>query len=110
MSEAPYHAAECNVSIDTCQSGARRRVARGLYRRTAAQREHDVGTQLPAKVWIAIPHKFPTPVAGLPVRVIRFSGASLRSGIEDAEFEGVPVRITSPARTILDCFRCCSAK
>ena len=37
--------------------------------------------------------------------MIRFSGASLRSGIEDAEFEGVPVRITSPARTIVDCFR-----
>ena len=66
---------------------------------------HDIGTQLPAKVWIAIPHKARSPVTGLPVRVVRFSGASLRYGIEDAEFEGVPVRITSPARTIVDCFR-----
>ena len=44
-------------------------------------------------------------LTGLPVRVVRFSGASLRYGIEDTEFEGVPVRITSPARTIVDCFR-----
>ena len=66
---------------------------------------HDIGTQLPPKVWIAIPHKARTPVTGLPIRVVRFSGASLRYGVEDAEFEGVPARITSPARTIVDCFR-----
>ena len=106
------------------------RVARGLYRRTdveitehytraavcarvphavvcllTALRVHDVGTQLPAKVWIAIPHKARTPVSGLPVRVVRFSGASLHYGIEDTEFEGVPGRITNPARTVVDCFR-----
>ena len=66
---------------------------------------HDIGTQLPAHVWIAIPHKARTPVTDLPIRVVRFSGASLQYGIERAEFEGVPARITSPARTIVDCFR-----
>ena len=110
--------------------GSVERVARGLYRCTdveltenytraavcarvpgavlcllTALRVHDIGTQLPAQVWIAIPHKARTPVTGLPVRVVRFSGASLRYGIEDTKFEGVPVRITSPARTIVDCFR-----
>ena len=70
-----------------------------------ALRIHDIGTQLPAKVWIAIPHKARTPVTGLPVRVVRFSGASLRYGVEEAEFEGVPARITTPARTVVDCFR-----
>ena len=110
--------------------GSVERVARGLYRCTdveltenytraavcarvpgavlcllTALRVHDIGTQLPAQVWIAIPHKARTPVTGLPVRVVRFSAASLHYGIEDAEFEGVPVRITSPARTIVDCFR-----
>ena len=110
--------------------GSVERVARGLYRRTEAEltehytqaavcarvpgavlclltalRVHDIGTQLPAKVWIAIPHKARTPVTGLPVRVVRFSGASLRYGIEDTKFEGVSVRITSRARTIVDCFR-----
>ena len=110
--------------------GSVERVARGLYRcsdveitehytRAAvcarvpgavlclltALRIHEIGTQLPGKVWIAIPHKARTPVVDLPIRVVRFSGASLRYGIEDTEFEGVPVRITSPARTIVDCFR-----
>ena len=107
------------------------RVARGLYRRTdveltenytraavcarvpcavlcllTALRVHDIGTQLPAKVWIAIPHKARTPrLPELPVRVVRFSGASLCYGVGDVAFEGVPARITSPARTVVDCFR-----
>lgn len=106
------------------------RVARGLYRMTdteytehytraavcaripsavlcllTALRVHDIGTQLPPEVWIAIPHKARAPVTVLPVRVVRFSGASLRYGVEDTEFEGVPARITSPARTVVDCFR-----
>ena len=108
-----------------------RGVARGLYRLTeAALTEHhtkaavcarvpnaivclltalsvhDLGTQLPRKVWIAIPHKARAPrVPELPVRVVRFSGASLLYGVEKTVFEGVPARITSPARTVVDCFR-----
>ena len=70
-----------------------------------ALRVHDIGTQAPAEVWIAIPHKARAPVTILPVRVVRFSGASQRYGVEDTQFEGVPARITSPARTVVDCFR-----
>ena len=67
---------------------------------------HELGTQLPHEVWIAIPHKARTPrLPGLPVRVVRFSGAALRYGVVNTTFEGVPVRITSPARTVVDCFR-----
>ena len=67
---------------------------------------HGLGTQLPRQEWIAIPHKARTPrLPGLPVRVVRFSGAALRYGVVNTTFEGVPVRITSPARTVVDCFR-----
>ena len=71
-----------------------------------ALRIHELGTQLPHKVWIAIPHKARTPhVPELPIRVVRFSAASLAYGVSDTTFEGVPVRITTPARTVVDCFR-----
>lgn len=67
---------------------------------------HDIGTQKPHQVWIAIPHKARAPsLGGLPVRVTRFSSASLTYGVEDTEFEGVPTKITTPARTVVDCFR-----
>ena len=107
------------------------RVARGLYRNTDAElTEHytegavcarvpgaivclvtaldiyEIGTQLPRKVWIGIPHKARAPhVPELPIRVVRFSGASLRYGVVSATFDGVPGRITTPARTVVDCFR-----
>ena len=41
----------------------------------------------------------------MPFKVVRFSGASLRYGVGSAAFEWVPARITSPARTVVDCFR-----
>ena len=111
--------------------GAVERVARGLYRVAGAEPTehyteaavcarvpgaivclltalsvHELGTQLPRQVWIAIPHKARTPhVPELPIRVVRFSGVSLQYGVADVEFEGVPARITSPARTVVDCFR-----
>ena len=63
---------------------------------------HGLGTQLPREVWIAIPHKARTPrLPELPVKVVRFSGASLRYGVGSTAFEGVPARITSPARTVV---------
>lgn len=72
----------------------------------SALQVHEVGTQVPHRVWIAIPHKARPPrLEGPQVHLVRFSGAAWRYGIEDIEFEGVPTRITSPARTIVDCFR-----
>ena len=40
-----------------------------------------------------------------PVRVVRLSGAALTAGIDEHSIEGVPVRLTSPARTVVDCFK-----
>ena len=36
---------------------------------------------------------------------VRFSGAAMSYGVQETEFEDVPARITSPARTVVDCFR-----
>ena len=72
----------------------------------SALQVHEIGTQLPRQVWIAIPHKARPPhLGGAGVRLVRFSGAALSYGVQETVFEGVPARITSPARTIVDCFR-----
>ena len=112
-------------------AGSVERVARGLYRLAdmeptehytlaavcarvpnaivcllSALSVHGLGTQLPWQEWIAIPHKARAPqLAELPVKIVRFSGASLQYLVVSATFEGVPTRITSPARTVVDCFR-----
>ena len=113
------------------RSGRVERVGRGLYRLTDAEptenysiamacarvpnsivcllsalRIHGIGTQAPAEVWLAIPHKARKPrLRELKLRTVRFSGPAWTFGVQDTTFEGVPARITSPARTVADCFR-----
>ena len=72
----------------------------------SALQVHGIGTQLPHQIWIAIPHKAKPPVlTNVAVRLLRFSGAAWTYGIQKTQFESVPARITSPARTVVDCFR-----
>ena len=67
---------------------------------------HEIGTQLPHEIWIALDRKARKP-AHPPsrVRVVRFSGRMLTYGVLQRTALGVPFRITSPARTVVDCFR-----
>ena len=82
------------------------RVPNSIVCLLSALQVYEIGTQLPHQVWIAIPHKARPPRLRRPaIRLVRFSGAAWRYGIEHIEFEDVPARITSPARTIVDCFR-----
>lgn len=72
----------------------------------SALRVHGIGTQAPAAIWLAIPHKARMPrLRELRLRVVRFSGPAWTFGVKETAFEGVPARITTPARTVVDCFR-----
>ena len=67
---------------------------------------HDIGTQLPHRVWIAIDRKARKPVRPPALlRIVRFSGPMLTYGVVSHSLLGVRVRVTSPARTVVDCFR-----
>lgn len=72
----------------------------------SALRFHGLGTQNPAEVWVAIHGKARKPkIEFPPVKIVRFSGPALEHGVETHKIEGVSVRITSPARTVADCFK-----
>ncbi len=82
------------------------RVPNAIVCLLSALQAHEIGTQLPRHVWIAIPYKAKPPVlTNVAIRLIRFSGAAWTYGVRETRFEGVPARITSPARTVVDCFR-----
>jgi predicted transcriptional regulator of viral defense system len=72
----------------------------------SALRVHEIGTQSPRQVWLAIDRKARKP-GRVPaaVRIVRFSGQMLTYGVVTQSMQGVPVRITTPARTVIDCFR-----
>jgi predicted transcriptional regulator of viral defense system len=72
----------------------------------SALRFHELTTQAPAEVWIALPEKARKPrLAPARLRVTRFSGLSLSEGIETHRVEGVDVRVYSAAKTVADCFK-----
>jgi predicted transcriptional regulator of viral defense system len=72
----------------------------------SALRLHDLTTQSPFEIWLAIPNKARAPKMDYPpIRIVRFSGEALTVGVEDHVIDGVPVRVTSVARTVADCFK-----
>jgi len=83
-----------------------KRVPHGVICLLSALRFHEMTTQAPFEVWVAIDPKAHLPRDyGVPVRVVRFSGQVLREGITTHTIEGVDVPIYSPAKTVADCFR-----
>lgn len=101
-----YRLADVDATEDYSVAMACARVPRSIVCLLTALRVHGIGTQSPPQVWLAIPHKARVPrLAEIRLRLVRFSGPAWTLGVEETTFEGVPGRITSPARTIADCFR-----
>lgn len=97
-----------HLSISTHRSLAEVviRVPRGIICLLSALRVHNIGTQAPFEVWLAIPHRMLTPRLDQPaLRAIRMSGTSLTEGIENISIDGVSVPVFNLAKTIADCFK-----
>lgn len=81
-------------------------IPRGVICLLSALRFHGLGTQNPTDVWVAIHVKARKPkIEYPPVKIVRFSGPALEHGVETHQIEGINVRVTSPARTVADCFK-----
>jgi len=67
---------------------------------------HEITTQVPHEVQIAILRRTEPPrVDYPPTRIFIFSQLSFEAGIDQHRLDGVDVRIYSPAKTIADCFK-----
>jgi predicted transcriptional regulator of viral defense system len=67
---------------------------------------HEITTQNPASVWIALGKGARRPAIVSPsLRVVRLTEPSLSEGIEIHSVEGVTVRVYSAAKTVADCFK-----
>lgn len=83
-----------------------KRVPKAIACLLTALRFHELTTQAPFEVWIALPRGAWRPRLKYPrLRVLRFSGYSLTEGIETHAIQGVPVRVYNPAKTVADCFK-----
>lgn len=101
-----YVASDHDPTAEHSLAQVAKQVPRGVICLLSALQYHELTTQLPHEVWVAIPEKARHPrIEVPPLRVVRFSGPALTQGAETHEIEGVPVRITSVAKTLADCFK-----
>ncbi|MEJ7733005.1 MAG: hypothetical protein WKG00_27885 [Polyangiaceae bacterium] len=79
---------------------------KGIVCLLSALQFHALSTRSPHEVWMALSTRAWKPVVDWPpLRIVRFSGAALIHGVETHTLEGVKVKITSPAKTVADCFK-----
>ena len=112
-------------------SGQLERVGRGVYRLPDAQGSeheslatvavkvpqavfclltalqiHELTTQLPRQVWIAMPQGSHAPKMDYPpVKMVQFSGEAYAAGVEVAPVDQVALRVYGVAKTVADCFK-----
>jgi len=81
-------------------------VPAGIVCLLSALQVHQMTTQNPSEVWLGIPRNARRPqLSWPPLRLVWWSGAALVAGVVHTKLARVSVRVTSPARTIADCFK-----
>jgi predicted transcriptional regulator of viral defense system len=81
-------------------------VPKGVLCLLSALQFHEIGTQLPHEVWIALPEGSHTPVLSYPkLRIARLRGAAYSDGIQAVTDHGAPIQVYSAAKTVTDCFK-----
>ena len=92
---------EHQTLIEVCQ-----RVPKAVLCLLSALQFHEIGTQLPHEVWIALPEATQTPAPSYPLlRITRLRGTAYSDGIETVTDHGAPIRVYSAAKTVTDCFK-----
>lgn len=112
-------------------AGVLERVGRGLYRLPDAQASefeslatvatkvpqsvfclmtalqfHELTTQLPRQIWIAMPRGSHVPRINYPpVKMVQMTDKVYSAGIEEHMRDGVTLRVYGAAKTVVDCFK-----
>ena len=67
---------------------------------------HELTTQLPRQIWIAMPRGSHAPrIDYPPIKMVQMTGDVYSEGIEMVECDGVTLRIYGIAKTVADCFK-----
>lgn len=104
-SRGVYVVADAEVTENHSLAEVARRVPHGVVCLLSALQFHDLTTQIPHEVWLAISPKSRLPKMDYPpLRIVRFPAPALTKDVTVHTVEGVAVRITDPARTVIDCF------
>jgi predicted transcriptional regulator of viral defense system len=83
-----------------------KRIPQGVICLISALAYHELTTQVPHLVHLALPRNARRPVLAFPpVQVYRFSRTAFEAGIETHVIDSVPIRVYCPEKTLADCFK-----
>ncbi len=81
-------------------------VPHGVICLLSALQFHEITTQMPPEVWVAVERGKHTPSPDrIRLHIVEFSGPSFHSGIEEHQADAVIIRVYSLAKTVADCFK-----
>lgn len=82
------------------------KVPQAVFCLLTALQFHELTTQLPRQVWIAMPRGSHTPrIDYPPVRMVQFTGEAYSAGVEEVERDHAKLRVYCAAKTVADCFK-----
>ena|ERR1043166_1942617 len=101
-----YRLADASATELTSIADVAMRVPHATVCLLSALQIHGLTTEAPHAVWIMIDRHARAPKLATPsIEVVRASGMARSMGIERRRIEGVQVQLTTPAKTVADCFR-----
>jgi predicted transcriptional regulator of viral defense system len=101
-----YQLADALLDANHSLAEAAKLVPRGVICLGSALAFHELTDRIPGRIWVAIGSRDWRPnITHPPIEIVRFGLNALEDGIETHVIEQVPVRIYSPAKTIIDVFR-----
>ncbi len=106
LSRGVYHLTSHPLPARPDVAAVMRRVPNATLCLISALDLHEVGTQIPFDVQIALAFGTKTPQIDRPrVGVFHMSAASFEAGVESREMGGTPVKVFGIAKTVADCFK-----
>jgi len=106
MSRGLYYWTNAPLSAHSTIASVGKLVPNGIICLLTALRFHEIGTQNPGSVWVALPSNYKTPkLSNISISAVHFGTKFSKIGVAVVAIDGVSVKITNPARTVVDCFR-----
>jgi predicted transcriptional regulator of viral defense system len=106
VSRGLYRLADLPELSDPDLISVARRIPRAVICLVSALAFHEITTEIPHEVAIALPRTMKKPRLDYPpLRVFWFSGKALNEGVEENKIDGAAVRIYGPEKTVADCFK-----
>lgn len=106
ISRGLYEHVDREITEKTTIAMVCKMIPEGVVCLLSALQIHDVTTQSPQKVWIALENSAWRPDTNkLPARIVYMSGKALTEGVTIQNIEGVKVRFYNLGKTLADCFK-----